>query len=210
MANRTFKVYGQAYAESGDVTATLTINGTQVFSGAVNDSTTVRVGQPETENHLFTFVLDENTTGALSYSLAVSGGELCLGPTRYNGVKTQILPEDSPFWQEVGPTSTLEQQQTYSNLIGEANLGTELYNKMQSGLAGPDDVPAVIEVINSGPRNFNTGDGDFVRFEDIRSSAQIDGQNLAWTDDESKRNWPVIDAGQTFTCTWEFDPDTYL
>jgi len=79
MANRTFKVYGQAYASAGDVTAVLTVGGVEVFNGAVNDSTTVRSGQPDTNNHLFSFTLDEATTGNLAYSLTATGGELCLG-----------------------------------------------------------------------------------------------------------------------------------
>ena len=38
MANRTFKVYGQAYAETGDVTAVLTVGGVEVFNGALAHS----------------------------------------------------------------------------------------------------------------------------------------------------------------------------
>ena len=60
MANRTFKVYGQAYAEAGDVTAVLSVGGVEVFNGTVSDSTTNRNGNPpDTSNLLFTYTLDE-------------------------------------------------------------------------------------------------------------------------------------------------------
>ena len=38
MANRTCRVYGQAYAETGDVTAVLTVGGVEVFNGALAHS----------------------------------------------------------------------------------------------------------------------------------------------------------------------------
>lgn len=210
MANRTFKVYGQAYAESGDVTAVLTVGGTEVFNGAVSDSTTVRDGQPTTQNHLFSFTLDENTTGDLSYSLAVSGGELCLGPTKYNGIKTQIVTEDAFF--SIDDAGTAEQQQTYSTQIGESNLGTALYNKMQAGTATTDDADAILAANKNGARNFGSTDADFVIADDTRTSAQVNGEALAdWDNAEvNTRNWVILEDGSTFTCTWSFDPDTYI
>ena len=211
MANRTFKVYGQAYAESGDVTAVLTVGGTEVFNGAVNDSTTVRSGPPDTTNHLFSFTLDENTTGNLSYSLNVSGGELCLGPTEYNGVKSQIIADDNEFFSITG-AGTLEQQQTYSAQIGESNLGTALYNKMQAGTATADDADAILAANKNGARNFGTAEADFVTADDTRTSAQVDGEALPdWNNAEvNTKNWVIIEDGSTFTCTWSFDPDTYI
>jgi len=211
MANRTFKVYGQAYAASGDVTVALSINGTEVFNGAVNDSSTVREGQPSTENHLFSFTLDENTTGDLSYSLTATGGELCLGPTRYNGIHGTIIP-DSWFTDNITSLAVSAENQTYmATQIGQTLLDAEqagLYDKLIAGTSTTEADGAAIRAANAkGPLEFDT----FVSQDDVRSSAQIDGVDLAeWDNAEvSARNWPILQDGQTFTCTWSFDAETY-
>ena len=211
MANRTFKVYGQAYAEAGDVTATLTVGGVQVFNGAVNDSTTVRDGAPDTENHLFTFILDENTTGDLSYSLAVSGGELCLGPTSYNGavIQTPVIPQS---WFDANmPDNTnvsAEAQDYMADQYGEVKLGTTLYNKMKAGTLSSYYEGADADTLVAANITTNTEWSGYYRADDVKSSAQVDGQSLSWTDEESKQNWAIIEDGQTFTCTWKFSPAT--
>jgi len=207
MANRTFKVYGQAYAESGDVTAVLTVGGTEVFNGTVNDSTTVRDGEPTTENHLFSFELDENTTGNLSYSLAVSGGELCLGPTHANGTPKPIL---TASWVDTNiPDATnvsAAAQAHVANTLGESALGTDLYNALLAGTVtqATDEQNTAIYAANI--------QNDFTNFfqcDDIRESAQIDGVAVDWSTDEAKKqNWVIIEDGSTFTCTWNFSPET--
>lgn len=211
MADRTFKVYGQAYAESGDVTATLTVGGVQVFNGAVNDSTTVRSGQPTTSNHLFSFTLDENTTGNLSYSLAVSGGELCLGQTQYNGAP-KVTPRVSAEWLAANlpdPTNaTTEQQSAYADQLTEAALGTTLYNALKAGElsdGGTAEQQAAIKAV------FNTTAADWDNYypaDDVRASATLDGESMGWSDDESKANWVIIGDGQTFACTWNFSAES--
>ena len=209
MANRTFKVYGQAYAASGDVNVVLTVGGTEVFNGAVNDSTTSRSGQPQTENHLFTFTLDENTTGDLSYSLAVTGGELCLGPTKHNGHKTPIVPDSELRTTEWNPPGSAELMEDISTRIGETYLGTDLYNALQAGTAGTDVGDAVLEANLNGPRNFGTTDADIGNCWCERTGAQIDGVDIpGWAlADTNKQAWAIIQDGETFTCTWKFDPD---
>ena len=95
MANRTFRQYGQAYAASGDVSVVVQVAGATVFNGAVSDSSTVRSGQPTTENLLYSFTMDEAVLGTKQVSVAVTGGELCFGPTKYNGFKKTRFEKSS-------------------------------------------------------------------------------------------------------------------
>jgi len=212
MANRTFKVYGQAYAEAGDVTAVLSVGGVEVFNGAVNDSTTDREGNPpDTSNLLFTYTLDEATTGNLAYSLAVSGGELCLGRTKYNGVTGLTIPQS---WMDANipdPTAISAEAQTYvANTIGESALGSDIYNAFIAGtLTNPtDEQNTAIIAANTNSTDFTVYGSD----NDERSSAQIDGVALEGWDDATvnTNNWPIIPDGSTFTCTWNLDPSTVI
>jgi len=206
MANRTFKVYGQAYAASGDVSVVMSVGGTEVFNGAVNDSTTVRNGQPTVENHLWTYELDENTTGNLAVSIAVTGGELCIGPIKNNLCKTQIIPDS---WFDTNDTSTTESQTYMANQIGQTLLDAEqagLHAKLVAGTATEEDSLFILAANANGPRSADV----FDPVNDARSSAQINGELLADWDDVTvnAKNWPILQDGDTFTCTWAFDPDT--
>lgn len=214
MANRTFKVYGQAYAASGDVSVAMTINGTQVFNGAVNDSSTVRSGAPSTENHLFTFELDEDTTGNLNLSLAVSGGELCLGPVRYNGIRGPVIPMswfDSNGYADYDATA----QAYLATNIGEDLLNAEqagLYDKLVAGNATNADVDDIARANEgNGDRNFGTDADDFVATDaDQVTNLAIDGTALSDVSaEQASYYWPIISDGSTYTCTWDFSPDTY-
>jgi len=209
MADRTFKVYGQAYAESGDVTATLTVGGVQVFNGAVNDSTTVREGQPTIQNHLFSFTLDENTTGNLSYSLAVSGGELCLGQTSYNGapIPGAVVTQE---WLEANVPDnsnvSADAQSYMADQLTEAKLGTTLYNAMKAGTVSSYEPGEVADAITAA--NTVLDWDNYYPADDVRASATLDGESMGWSDAESKQNWVILSDGQTFACTWNFSPAT--
>lgn len=209
MANRTFKVYGQAYASEGDVTAVLTVGGVEVFNGAVNDSTTVRDGQPTTTNHLFSFTLDEATTGEMAYSLAVTGGELCLGQTEYNYAKTPVISREwfdanIPDNQAVSTAA----QTHIATTLGETALTTPYYNKLVAGTSTaitPEEDAILTEA------NLQASSTVYVVSDDTRVNAQIDGVDMVGWDDDTvnKANWPIIEDGQVFTCTWNHTPDTY-
>jgi len=209
MANRTFKVYGQAYAATGDVTAVLSVGGVEVFNGAVNDSSTVRNGQPTTSNHLFTYTLDEATTGDLAYSLTATGGELCVGKTEYNGIANQTIP-DSWFVSNVpDKTAVTAEAQTYiANTIGESALGSTIYDALIAGTLTniTDEQDADIVAANRTATDFTV----YGVANDTRENGQVAGVDLAeWDDDAvNKANWPILEDGQAFTCTWKLDPAT--
>jgi len=210
MANRTFKVYGQAYASAGDVTAVLTVGGVEVFNSAVNDSTTVRDGQPTATNHLFSFTLDEATTGNLAYSLTATGGELCLGKTEYNGAKIAKISADWITSNIPDETNVSAEAQTHlATELGETALGTDLYNALVAGSvthASDAQRATIVEALMQ--PSWTT----YVESDDTRVTAQVDGVDMVdWDDDTvNKVNWPILEDGQVFTCTWNHTPDSYI
>jgi len=76
MASRTLKLYGNAYANSGNVSLVVNINGTQLFSGTVSTINTVtpekNVAEPVV---LGSVTLEDSVTGETPVSVAVSGGD---------------------------------------------------------------------------------------------------------------------------------------
>ena len=209
MANRTFKVYGQAYAEAGDVTAVLTVGGVEVFNGALAHSDKDREGGPPTISDLqFQFELDEDTVGELSYSLEVTNGEFALGRTTYNGVPASTITSE---WfaanapdEGVLPTAA---QTHLANTLGELKLGSTLYDAL---IAGTVTAPTTAQKDTIQTANTTKEFVNFKEDNDIRTNAQIDGVALdGWDDDELNRiGWPIIEEGSTFTCTWNLDPST--
>jgi len=206
MANRTFKVYGQAYAAAGDVSVTMTVGGTQVFTGAVNDSTTVRNGQPTTQNHLWTYTMDENTVGNLAVTIAVTGGELCLGQTEDNLHYTQIIPTS---WLEANLELTADNQTYLATNIGQALLDAEsagLYDKLVAGTATLEADAVNIGTANSkGPRDASV----YEVLNDVRDNLQIDSGAIseASTAEDKAGWWPIVQDGETLSYDWTYDPD---
>jgi len=208
--NRRFKVYGQAYAKQGDVTATLTIAGQVVFDGPVLDSTTVRDGQPRTSNLLFEYELPVSQIGKLSYSLAISGGELCLGRTQYNLLPVAILSEtwigqNIPYLTNISKSA----QTHMATEIGEDKLGKTIYDALVAGsLTTPTDEQLDILI----KANSTHGSEDIYKWDnDDRSNALIDGEEIeGWAMRWSPSWWPIIDNGSAFTCIWNLDPSVNI
>lgn len=210
MANRTFKVYGQAYAASGDVSVVMSVGGTEVFNGAVNDSTTVRSGAPSTENHLWTYVLDEDTTGNLTVSVAVTGGELCLGPTQHDKQLGYYIPLTWFTTTADGNWSAADQTYMAGN-IPQAALDAQqagLHAKLVAGNGTSADEADVFAANATAPKT-----ADFVKANDIRDNLAINGDpnhsqlTEADTAFEKASWWPILQDGETLTYTWTFDPD---
>ena len=209
MANRTFRVYGQAYAETGDVTAVLTVGGVEVFNGALAHSDTDREGgQPTTSDLQFQFVLDEDTVGELSYSLEVTNGEFSLGRTTYNGVPELTVAGTWIRDNIPDATSVTAEAQTYvANTLGELKLGSTLYDAL---IAGSLTAPTESQLNSINTVNATNNFSVFKEDNDVRTNAQLDGVALeGWDDEELNRiGWPIIPEGSTFTCTWNLDRST--
>ena len=206
MANRTFRVYGQAYAETGDVTAVLTVGGVEVFNGALAHSDNEIDGQPTVSDLQFQFELDENTTGELVYSLEVTNGEFALGRTTYNGSPGDAIVTNDWFSSNApDATNVSAAAQTHiANTLGELKLGSTLYDALIAGsVPTPTDSQInTIQTVNH-PIDFTV----FREDNDVRTNALIDGEAIdGWSDDNDESFWPIIPAGSTFTCTWNLDP----
>ena len=192
MANRTFRVYGQAYAETGDVTAVLTVGGVEVFNGALAHSDHEIDGQPTVSDLQFQFELDEDTVGELSYSLEVTNGEFALGRTTYNGVNEFTVDNSWIVANIPDSTNVSTAAQTHlATTIGEDRLGSTLYNALVAGtLTAPtEEQLTAIDTANT-TKDFTVSEED----NDIRTNAQIDGVALEGWDDYalSRTGWPII------------------
>ena len=216
ISNRTFKAYGQAYAPVGDVSVVLKINNISVFSGAVADSSTVRTGIPTIENLLFQFELPKATIGAVDFSLAVTGGELCLGPIGYNGLRRR--------WP--GPISinpyTVENQLIMAGLI-QGLVSAECHAALLAGQCTSDTGPYEAEIV-AAQETWLAADQDWEYFEKANFSEQHAKQSASLAggsadpihQDLSQMNsslinkaawWPIIESGETFACTWTIITD---
>ena len=216
ISNRTFKAYGQAYAPVGDVSVVLKINNISVFSGAVADSSTVRTGPPTIENLLFQFELPKATIGAVDFSLAVTGGELCLGPIGYNGLDRR--------WPGAAPVDvyTVENQLITAGLL-QGLVSAECHAALLAGQCTSDTGPYEAEIVAAW-ETWKTADKDWEYFEKANFSEQHAKQSASLAggsadpihQDLSQMNsslinkaawWPIIESGETFACTWTIITD---
>ena len=216
ISNRTFKAYGQAYAPVGDVSVVLKINNISVFSGAVADSSTVRTGPPTIENLLFQFELPKATIGAVDFSLAVTGGELCLGPIGYNGLDRR-WPGPAPV-----DTFTVENQLIMAGLI-QGLVSAECHAALLAGQCTSNTSPYVAEIVAAW-ETWQAADKDWEYFEKAnfleqhaKQSASLAGgsadpihQNLSQMNSSLINKaawWPIIESGETVACTWTIITD---
>lgn len=203
MANRTFKQYGQAYAASGDVSVVVQVAGTTVFNGKVSDSSTVRSGQPKTENLLYSFDMDESITGSKQTSITVTGGELCLGPTKYNGWDNKVVTFDQLIEQDVfnadGTVKTFDTDKSkWASEQLKDKLSSDDYNAMQAGNKTDALATAWSNANNLGDKDFSlyaaSQKGD-------RSNLKVNGS--AVDDGGIDDFWPILQDDDILTYDWD-------
>lgn len=211
MANRTFKQYGQAYAAKGDVSVVVQVAGTTVFNGNVSDSSTVRSGEPKTENLLYSFTMDESITGSRQVSITVTGGELCMGATKYNGWDNKSVTFDQLVEQNVWNTDGTAKTLTESEQIEKSKwasdqvkdkLSADDYNAMQAGTK-TDALGTAWNTAN------NVGDKDFSLYATgikDRSNMKINGSAL--DDGGVDHYWPILQDGDILTYDWDIQTVT--
>lgn len=205
MANRTFKVMGFAYAPSGSVSATVSVNGSQVFNGAVTTTNTPRDGGPTDSEQLLSFELDESVT-TLSYSVSVSGGELCWGRTKTNGV--QALKITSSWLDSNIPDDTnasAEAQNHIADTLGVDALGADLYNALKAGTV-TNPTAEQRTAIDTASKYIDWAN-DYWHLPEHLTNPQLNGS--AWpnwgADTMGEGNIFVLADGDTFTFTWTHD-----
>ena len=211
MANRTFKQYGQAYAAKGDVSVVVQVAGTTVFNGKVSDSSTVRSGEPKTENLLYSFTMDESITGSRQVSITVTGGELCMGATKYNGWDNKSVTFDQLVEQNVWNTDGTAKTLTESEQIEKSKwasdqvkdkLSADDYNAMQAGTK-TDALGTAWNTAN------NVGDKDFSLYATgikDRSNMKVNGSAL--DDGGTDHYWPILQDGDILTYDWDIQTVT--
>ena len=211
MANRTFKQYGQAYAAKGDVSVVVQVAGTTVFNGNVSDSSTVRSGEPKTENLLYSFTMDESITGSRQVSITVTGGELCMGATKYNGWDNKSVTFDQLVEQNVWNTDGTAKTLTESEQIEKSKwasdqvkdkLSADDYNAMQAGTK-TDALGTAWNTAN------NVGDKDFSLYATgikDRSNMKVNGSAL--DDGGTDHYWPILQDGDILTYDWDIQTVT--
>ena len=197
---------GFAYAPSGNVSATVTVNGSQVFSGDVTTSNTPRESEPVDNTQLLSFDLDENTTN-LSVSVTVSGGELCWGRTKTTASYNYYIDRDYHSTLADPANVTLEEQQAIATGIGESALGSSLYNDLMAGnISTPT---AEQQTAISTANQYVDYDNDFWHERTHLTNPQLNGS--AWTNWDSdtmgEGNIFVLADGDTLTYTWTCDLD---
>jgi len=205
MANRTFKVYGQAYAPSGSVSATVSVNGSQVFSGNVTTSNTPRDGAPAGGTQLLSFDLDEAVTN-LSVSVTVSGGELCWGRTVTNGGTDYRISVN--YADSIADTANLTaDEQTAVAAIGEANLGTTLYNALTGGTLTSPTAEQNTAIANA--NKFTDWSNDYKYATETLTNPQINGSPWpSWdADTMGEGNIFILADGDALTYTWTMDTE---
>jgi len=75
MANRTIKLYGSAFSDSGDVSVNVSFNGVEVFNGTVTtlgmaSKNALEVGE------LLSFEVDDSISGSVPVSIRPSNGDI--------------------------------------------------------------------------------------------------------------------------------------
>lgn len=204
MANRTYKIYGQAYAPSGSVSATVTVNGAQVFNGTVPTSDTPRDGVPGSNTELLSFDLDEAVT-SLSVSAVVSGGELCWGSTITNGGTDHRIAVN--YADSIADKTNLTaDEQTAIAAIGEANLGTTLYNALTAGTLTNPTAEQQTAIANA--NKFIDWSNDYVHAPSVLTNPQVNGSAWPNWDSDTMGDGSVfiLADGDTLTYNWTLDP----
>ena len=200
MANRTFRQYGQAYAASGDVSVVVQVAGATVFNGAVSDSSTVRSGQPKTENLLYSFTMDEAVLGTKQVSVAVTGGELCFGPTKYNGFKKTRFDyqdfTDNTTMNSDGTLTTASQQWIAGQL--QSQLSTDNYNTLMAG-NGTRDLSDAINTANLIGLDWDTY--GWYENDNRRTNMRLNGSDVNGDPDDIGW-WPILNDGDILTYDW--------
>jgi len=79
MATRTIKFMGAAYADSGDVSLTVSFNNVQVHNGTVTTRNEPMPTKVSELDELFTFDITTDDIGSFPLSIAVTGGVLVFG-----------------------------------------------------------------------------------------------------------------------------------
>lgn len=197
---RIFKQYGCAHDTTGSVNVVVSIDGTQVYNGAVTADTEPHDGDfPSAE--LFTFELAEDVSGDTAWSVTVTGSEgayVNLGEVECNKVNPETTIPLTYFTDKIATFTSAEdmftaEEQTYIDTTLGDSLTSAVRSKLQAGTSKPADDARVVMEANE------TGNMDPAQYETatkVLSNGQLDGNALTVADTE-----PSVGAGEVLTMT---------
>jgi|14_taG_2_1085336.scaffolds.fasta_scaffold24028_2 hypothetical protein len=197
---RTFKQYGCAHDTTGSLNVAVSIDGTQVYNGAVTADTEPHDSDfPQSE--LFTFELAEDVSGDTAWSVTVTGSEgayVNLGEVECNMVNPETTIPLTYFTDKIA-TFTSEndmftaEQQTYIDTTLGDSLSAEVRAKLQAGTSKPiDDARVVMEANETG----NMDPAQYETATKVLSNGQLDSEALTVADTA-----PSVGAGEVLTMT---------
>ena len=199
---RTFKQYGYAHDTEGSLNVAVTVDGTEVFNGAVTAETEPQDTANYNEVELFQFELPEATTGNTEWDVVVTGSEgsfVNIGSLKCNKVKpVMTIPltyftEKIEAFESVSDKFTAEQQ-TYIDEQINTRLSAETRAKLQAGTSQPSDDAVEVMTANEVPGEYE--DDYWMDVVKAQSNGETNDVAYAVTDVH-----PYIASGDTFEMT---------
>jgi len=178
MANRTYKMMGDARSSTEALNVVLTIGGAEVYNGSVTAANTAFDGTADNITELFTFELDDGTTGDTAWSCAVTGpvdGVLVLQYIWCNLVEPDVTIATSWF------KSASHFSGNYSDsekvwVVDEIPTAEEQAH-IATNLPGLDS--AILTRLNAG-NSTRTPDGDAILDENMLATKNADNYYILW------------------------------
>lgn len=210
---RTYRVYGCTHDTSGSLDVTLSVGGNEVFNGPITADTTQHSEDPLEVSHIFSFDVDDSLTGNQNWNMTVSGtddsSEIHISHLECNNVRPNMSIALEYFIDKIeameNPTTdgfAVDQQAYVANTLGEAKLGTEVYNKLLAGTSTPNDDATAVMTANELE---GKDSAVYYRVDGEKTSVQLDGEPYTIIEGGTV----PVHHGQTMTCTWDMTPQVF-
>ena len=199
---RTFKQYGYAHDTSGTLNVAVTVDGTEVFNGAVTAETEPQDTANYDEVELFQFELPEATSGNTEWDLVVTGSEgsfVNIGSLKCNKVRpTMTIPltyftEKIEAFTSVSDKFTAEQQLYIDEQIN-TRLSAETRAKLQAGTSQPSEDAVEVMTANEVPGEYE----DDFWMDVVKSQTNGETNDVAYAVSDLH---PYVAEGDTFEMT---------
>jgi len=178
MANRTYKMMGDARSSTEALNVVLSVGGAEVYNGSVTAANTAYDGTSDNITELFTFELDDGTTGDTSWSCAVTGpvdGVLVLQYIWCNLVEPDVTIATS--WFKSASHFSGNYSDSEKSWIVDDIPTAEEQASIATNLPGLDS--AILTRLNAG-NSTQTPDGDAILDENMLATVNADHYYILW------------------------------
>jgi len=178
MANRTYKMMGDARSSTEALNVVLTIGGAEVYNGSVTAANTAYDGTSDNITELFTFELDDSTTGDTAWSCAVTGpvdGVLVLQYIWCNMVEPDVTIATSWFKSASHFSGNYDDSEK-AWIVDEIPTAEEQAH-IATNLPGLDS--AILTRLNAG-NSTRSPDGDAILDENMLATKNADHYYILW------------------------------